>query len=78
MHRLATTIAVFGMLVLAAVGYYSGLTMTALSIRAVVGAAVLYVAARVGLSLMVAIMVSAVMSSTQSKPPERARSERAQ
>lgn len=78
MHRVATTIAVFGMLVLAAVGYYSGLTMMALSIRAVVGAAVLYAAARVGLSLVVAIMVSAVMSANQSKPQERARSEHAQ
>ena len=78
MHRVATTIAVFGMLVLAGVGYLSGLTMLACTIRAVVGAVILYVASRVAMSLVLAIMVSAVISSGQANKPERANREHAQ
>ena len=75
MHRVATTIAVLGMLVMAGVGYFSERTILACTIRSAIGAAILYVVSMVAMKLVLAIMVSAVVSSNTAAKPEKANRE---
>lgn len=75
MHRVAMTIAILGMLVMAGVGYFSERTILGCTVRSVIGAAILYVVSMVAMRLVLAIMVSAVMSSNAAAKPEKAHRE---
>ena len=78
MHRVAMTIAIMGMLVFAGVGYFSERTILGCTIRSVTAAAILYVVSMVAMKLVLAIMVSAVMSSNPATKPEKANRESGQ
>jgi hypothetical protein len=78
MHRVAMTIAILGMLVLAGVGYFSERTILGCTIRSLTGAAILYVVSLVAMKLVLAIMVSAVVSSNTTVKPEKANREHGQ
>ncbi len=75
MHRVAMTIAILGMLVMAGVGYFSERTILGCTIRSLIGAAILYVLSMVAMRLVLAIMVSAVMSGNAASKPEKANRE---
>jgi hypothetical protein len=60
---------------LAGVGYFSERTILGCTIRSVVGAAILYVVSMVAMKLVLAIMVSAVMSGSAAVKPEKANRE---
>lgn len=78
MHRVAMTIAICGMLVLAGVGYFSERTIFGCTIRSLTGAVILYVVSMVAMKLVLAIMVSAVVSSNPAVKPEKANREHGQ
>ena len=61
MRRTAMTVALVGLLVLAGVGYLSGLSLWACTVRSLAGAAALYVMARLALQLALASFVSAIV-----------------
>ena len=63
MQRAAITVAVVGLLVFAGIGYFSGLGILTCSVRALAGAAGLYVASLVAMKMALAILVTAVMRS---------------
>jgi len=63
MRRFALTVAMFGSLVLAAVSLASGVPTFEATIRAVIGAVVLYVVVSVGGKAALGIMVDAVVNS---------------
>jgi hypothetical protein len=75
MHRVAMTIAILGMLVFAGVGYFSERTILGCTIRSLICAAILYVVSMVAMKLVLAIMVSAVISSSPAAKPEKANRE---
>ena len=70
MRHYAGTIAVLTIFVIAAIGLCSGLTPWVCAIRALVGAAAMYVLAKVIAAIVVSILVDVMMTnkSAQSKP----------
>ena len=63
MNRLAMSVAVVGLLVLAGVGWLSDLPPLTCAIRAAVGAAVLFVVTRVGARMALSLIVDEVIRS---------------
>ena len=73
MRRYATIIAVVGFFVLAAVGHVSGVPPLACGLRALAGAAVLFVMVQIAAKAVLGIFVDVVLRSREAKEPARER-----
>ena len=74
MNRLALTCAVIGLFVLAFVAWLGGCTPFTCATRGLIGAVVIFVAARLGLKLLVAVVADTMARSETSREPEGKRS----
>ena len=71
MRRMSLTIAVAGFFVLAIVGWASGVDPFTCGVRALIGAAILYVLATLAGRIVLRIMVDTVVKGTSRQRPEQ-------